>query len=388
MKHLHCTLFALACCLPAQDQDVAPAVAQPAKGPGKPHFWMTIYPGQIVKFDTDTDKVLHRISLQHGMPWGVTLTHDKQRFLVVTDQQRKIEVVDRAHGAVTSVHDFAEKDVIVRVQQVEELPGGRQWYVRTDRIKKLPDQFAFEPSVTLLYDPAEQKVVKKLRDLPRILEGQGRRTVSPDGTRWFVNTREGDIRIIDPDKLKEEAKIDLTTPLYTGMGRIRPMGDDLDGGSNPDGYRVLYTMTDPVQTRRTLWGIAEVSIKDRRLVNVTEFGASPGFFGYRVAKNGKRAVAAGSVASGGLSPGSGGTGYDRQSRLALFDLENGKKLVEAFVEFRPRQMLSAISPDGRKVYVGGAGSDFQVYDEQLKFLHTVEMPGEIYGGIHVLDDPR
>jgi hypothetical protein len=84
----------------------------------------------------------------------------------------------------------------------------------------------------------------------------------------------------------------------------------------------------------------------------------------------------------------GGAGYDRQTWLALFDLDDGHKIVESIEEFRPRQWLSGISPDGRKVYVGGAGSDFQVYDEKLKFVHTVEMPGEIYGGITVLDDPR
>jgi hypothetical protein len=86
---------------------------------------------------------------------------------------------------------------------------------------------------------------------------------------------------------------------------------------------------------------------------------------------------------------SGGFGGDRdgdnRARLLLFDLTNGKKLAEAFEEFRPRRSLVAISPDGDKVYMGVAGSDFEVFDAQLKRLKTVELDGEIVGRIHVID---
>ena len=79
------------------------ASAQPAPLP-RVHFWFAMHPGSMVEFDPVTDTVLRTIPFQHGMPWGITLTHDEQRFLVVTDQQRKIEVVDRAQGKVTEVH--------------------------------------------------------------------------------------------------------------------------------------------------------------------------------------------------------------------------------------------------------------------------------------------
>lgn len=45
----------------------------------------------------------------------------------------------------------------------------------------------------------------------------------------------------------------------------------------------------------------------------------------------------------------------------------------------------AISPDADKVYIGVAGSDFEVFDGQLKRLKTVELDGEIVGTIHVVD---
>jgi hypothetical protein len=84
---------------------------------------------------------------------------------------------------------------------------------------------------------------------------------------------------------------------------------------------------------------------------------------------------------------SGGFGGDERSRrkLFLFDLASGKKSAEAIEEFRPRRSLVAISPDADKVYIGTAGSDFEVFDGQLKRLKTVELDGEIVGRIHVVD---
>ena len=46
----------------------------------------------------------------------------------------------------------------------------------------------------------------------------------------------------------------------------------------------------------------------------------------------------------------------------------------------------AISPNADKVYVGVAGSDFEVLDgKTLLRLPSVELPGEIVGTIHVID---
>jgi hypothetical protein len=82
----------------------------------------------------------------------------------------------------------------------------------------------------------------------------------------------------------------------------------------------------------------------------------------------------------------GGWGGERESAIALHDLTTGKKVREFREEFRPRQTLSAIAPDGSKIYVGGAGSDFRVYDATtLKLLKVVEFDGEIQGQVFVVD---
>lgn len=49
-------------------------------------------------------------------------------------------------------------------------------------------------------------------------------------------------------------------------------------------------------------------------------------------------------------------------------------------------MITGISPDGSKIYVGGAGSDFQIYDTAtMQKIKTVELEGEINGQIFVVD---
>ena len=126
-------LFALALLVAAprpgaQEPASAPKAAAAAPAASKPpQFWFGSYPDFVVQFDPQRDEIARKIKLQNGMPWGVTLLADKRRFAVITDQQKKIEIVDIDAGAVTSVHDFAEDGVIVRVRSVMEIPGGTQW---------------------------------------------------------------------------------------------------------------------------------------------------------------------------------------------------------------------------------------------------------------------
>ncbi len=369
-------LGVLAAALPAQ-AGTAPAAARHASAPAGPaQFWFGTYPDFLVQFDPQKDEVARKIRLQNGMPFGVTLLFDRHRFAVITDQQRKIEIVDRDAGAVTSVHDFAEEGYIIRVRSITEIPGGAQWYVRTDRIKKLPDRYEFEPSNYLLYDVASKKVVRKLRRLPQILSRGAR--IAPDGSSWHVFDRDGNLQIVDPKTLKEIGKIDLSTPLFAGMPRLSLGRTDLLDGRDPKQYRMLCTLSDPVQHNRSSWGYVDIDLEHLRIGQLVEWGQGPSGWGTYVAKDAKIAVT--------MTGNFGGGGSDRRSRVQVYELSGGTKLREFSEEFRPRQMLTAVSPDGSKLYIAGAGSDFQVYDTTtLQKLKTVELDGEIYGQVFVLD---
>jgi len=375
-------LSLLAVPLSAQDPQAPSAAPAPASAPAAkpaakpPQFWFGSYPDFMVQFDPGRDEIARKIKLQNGMPWGVTLLADKRRFAVITDQQKKVEVVDIDAGAVTSVHDFSENDVIVRVRSVMEIPGGTQWYVRTDRVKKLPDRYEFEPSNYLLYDVAQKKVVRKLRRLPQILARGAR--ISPDGQTWHVFDRDGNLLVVDPKTLKETGKIDLMTPRFAGQGRLSIGRTDLFAGRDPKKYRMLCTLSDPVQHNRSSWGYVDIDLEHNTISDLVEWGQGPGGFGTYVARDAKVAAA--------MTGGFGDNDRDRKLTIQLYELETGKKLREFREEFRPRQSLSAIAPDGSKLYVAGAGSDFQVFDcTTLQKVKTVELDGEIYGQVYVLD---
>ena len=127
-------------------------------------------------------------------------------------------------------------------------------------------------------------------------------------------------------------------------------------------------------------GADDIDLEQHKIGELVEWGPGPSGFGTYVAKDAPVAVA-----SSGGGGGGGGTA-DRRARIALYDLQTGKKLREMLEEFRPRQSLAGISADGSKIYVGGAGSDFQVYDSAtMQKIKTVELGHEIQGPIYVLD---
>lgn len=343
---------------------------------GKQSFWFTMYPNFVAQFDPVTDTVTRKVELKRGMFWSTHLTHDRRRMLVVTDQQQSIEVVDLVSGTVTGEHRFAEDGFILRIRDVRECPGGMHWLVRTERIKKEIDRYSFEAAQWILYDVENHKVVRKVARLPEAIDR--RAELSADGTQWLAQDGDGNLEFLDARTFKPQGRIDLKTPRFAGAGAIRLSGTDLLDRRDPRRALMLFTTTDPVETRRTNWGLVELDLAEKKIVRVDEWGPSQSTWGLRVASH----KPVGCYMSGGFG---GERSGDNRSRLVMVDMTNGTKIAEAYEEFRPRRSLVAISPAGDKVYIGVAGSDFEVFDAQLKRLKTVELDGEIVGRIHVVD---
>lgn len=337
---------------------------------GKQYFWFTMYPNLVVQFDPETDKIVKKVELAGGMFWRSTLSHDRKRLMVVTNQQRSVEVIDLTTGTLIGNHLFQEEGMILRVRSVRECPGGVHWFVQTDRVKKELDRYSFEATEYLLYDSANQKVVRKEKKMPDVMGRSNR--LSADGSYW-LSTSGGDIKFLDARSGKELGKIDLSTPRFFGAGPIRLGGTDLLDRRDPNRSLQIFTTTDPVEKRRTNWGLIDIDLKNRKVTSVTEWGPSNSSFGMRVAYKKRIAVAM-------------GRGRSAERLMTTYDLNTGKKITEAYHEFRPRRSLVAISPNADKVYVGVAGSDFEIFDgKTLKRLPPVELEGEIVGTIHVVD---
>ena len=343
--------------------------AAPNSKTGKTYFWFTQWPNFVAKFDPVADRVVGKVELKNGIFFGMDVSHDKKKFFVITAQRYVVEVIDREKMEVVEEHPFTKDGWIQRVRSLRECPGGTHWYVRIDRVKVELDRHKIEESQWLYYNVAEKKIEKTMKDLPRAIRSGAR--ISPDGKKWHVFGR--DLKIIDPETLEEDGKIELSKPLYTGMNALRVRGADFFHGNNPNAYRMVYTMQDPVKTKRTLIGRLDLDLENRRVVNLREWGADPGIWRFHMDRDCK--VGVGST-WGGRNSG--------RTRMVLYDLENGGMLSETWEEFRPRRNLTGISPDGTKIYVGGAGSDFLVFDRQFKRMKTVWLDGEIGGGFNAI----
>ena len=192
---------------------------------GKHYFWIRVAPDRVVKYDPETDQVVKELQNRHGISSSGTLSHSKKELYLVTGQGRYVEVIDLEKGETVDEYDFGEDGWIIRVDAIKEVPGNEQWWVRVDRIEKKLDHFVIQKPQWWLYDVREAKVEKRESELPKEIRRGA--SISPDGTHWHVSEG-GDIKVLDPKTLKEVGKLELSKPLYSGMGALRVQGEEFD----------------------------------------------------------------------------------------------------------------------------------------------------------------
>ncbi|MBI5364738.1 MAG: hypothetical protein HZA53_16300 [Planctomycetes bacterium] len=360
-------LFATACAAAAIAQSSAPAE--------KEYLYFGMYPDQFCKFDPETDAIVAQVKLKHGVSYGTDLMHDHRHVLTTTGQRAWVEIIDLATMQLVDDHCFDEVGYIVRVDDVREQPGGKRWFVRIDKVEKKPDQFVIADSEWLDYDVEEHKVDKRMKELPKAIRNGAR--ISPDGKRWHVFGK--DLTIVDPESLEETGKIELSKPPYAGAGAFSVRGDDFFDGANPDAYRFLYTMRDPVQKNRTLFGVMDLDLKEPKLASYTEWGALPRVGNWIYSRDHRTAVASRWGGMGGGGRGGQDEYRDPQTTLVSFDLTNGKKLKETVVDVRNGLGLAQTSSDAKKLYLTGRGDEIWVYDADHKFVKKLTMPGDLDG---------
>ena len=332
---------------------------------GKTFFYIRVWPDFVIKFDPETDKEVARCKLRHGVNHGFDVSHDESQFFVTTGKRAYVEVIDRKQMKVVDEHMFAEAGYLNRVSDVKEIPGGKKWYVKLDRVKKELDHFVIEEDQWLLYNVAEKKIEKRMKKLPEAIRRGAR--ISPDGKSWHVFS--SDIIVIDPTTLKETGRVKLSQPLYHGLGPISPTGDDYYRGRNAEAYRMFYTMRDPVKTSRRLFGIVDIDMKNLKVASINEWGARPGMWRMRLTDDWKFMIGQGS----GRSTNADG---DRESVFLTYDVEKRALVRESRLVLRNGLSIVAISPDGGKIYLGGRGHEIVIHGRDHEYLKTVELSGE------------
>ncbi|MBK7876832.1 MAG: hypothetical protein IPJ77_13995 [Planctomycetes bacterium] len=354
-------------------QGSAPSAAAPLAA--KEYFYFRMWPDYYCRFDPVDDQIVAKVKFEHGLAHEMEYTHDQKQVLMVTGQKAWLEIIDLATMQVVDAHCFDEVGYVVRIDGLKEQPGGKRWFVRIDKVEKKPDQFVVADSEWLDYDLEERAVVKRMKELPKAIRSGSR--VSPDGKTWHVFGK--DFAVVDPVTLEETAKIELSKPPYAGAGPFSIRGEDFFDRANPDAYRFMYTMRDPVLKNRTLFGLIDLDLKESRIASYTEWGSMPRVGSWIYSRDHKVAVASRFSGFGGGGGGRGGQDEyrDPQTTLVTFDLTNGKKLRETVIDIRNGLHLSALSPDATKLYLTGRGDEIWIYGADHKYLRTLTMPGDI-----------
>lgn len=352
-----------------------PKAAATAQATGKPYFWFRVWPDKFVKFDIELDQVVLEVKSTYGIAHSSQLTHDRTRFLLVTGQKSKIEVIDAATGEVKDLHNFEDPEYIVRIDDVMEVPGGTHWYVKIDRIKRELDHFKVEEPQWLLYDHTEWNIDERMKELPKAIRRSAR--LSPDGSQWHI--MRDDITVIDPESMEEVGKIELSKPLYSGMGAISLRGEDFYDYRNPAAYKMVYSMRDPVKKNRSLGGVVEIDLVEHKISKLHEWGAAPRVRRFYLTADKKLGIATKSSSDRREQS----NGDDPQAVLVNYDMETGKKLLETRVDLRNGLRLAGISPDGQKLYFTGRGHELVLFSGDHKPLKTINLGGETDGRLQL-----
>jgi hypothetical protein len=350
----------------------APAAQTTPAAPGKTWFCFRMWPDMLVKFDPDTDTIAKTLKNHRGHGYDLELSHDRKQLFHVTGLQAVIEVVDIKSFERVDEHRFDEAGFVERIDQIREIPGGKRWYVKVDKVQKMLDHFVVQEPEWLEYDLEDHKVVKRMKELPKPIRRGAR--ISPDGTKWHVFDR--DITIIDPKTLEEEGKIELSKPQMPGMAAISVRGDDFYDQRNPDAYRFIYTMRDPINKARTLFGLVDIDLKKNEIGRLVEWGAAPRAGNWYMDAN--RTIAVATVRTGERR--SQAEGRDPEITLYTLDLTTGKKVLETRIDVRNGLSVSAVSPSGDKIYLTGRGEEIFVYGRDHKQLKPpIKLPGDFDG---------
>jgi DNA-binding beta-propeller fold protein YncE len=350
---------------------VVPAYAElPGQSSGG-LMYIGVWPNKILVIDELKEQVIDEIKLETGPPLQVVLAQDKKKLFVLTTKMG-IEVVDLATRKVTSHFELNEGDRHVYPLGAAPDPQGKFIYATLRTSIKEIDRYKIEKPKFVVID-LEQKKITKTFDFPKEFDqGFGFLSgykVSPDGKLLYVFKE--DILIFDLATFKQVDKIELSKPLYPGFFPINVRGDD-DPNEEPGYVTSVFNATDPV-VRRAIFGIARINLLTKN-VDFTPIGPSAPMNRFFLTPDRKK----------GYTVAFNGQGGNRRTEFWVFDV-TARKVIKK-LEFVSRARFNfAVSSDGRKLYIYGAGPTIEIYDaETLALEKTIPLDGDAITQLLVL----
>jgi len=340
----------------------APSTRQPQAAPPA-LMYIGTWPNKILVIDEAQQKIVDQIALETGTPFEFDLSKDKKKLYVLTTQMN-IEVVDLSTRKVTSHFSLNEGNRRIFPLGLAVDPQGRYLYATLRASVKEIDRYTLEKAKFAVID-LEQKKVTKTYDFPKeydqgfgFLSGY---KVSPDGKLLYVFKE--DILIFDLSTFKQVDKIELSKPLYPGLFPINFRGDD-DPNEEPGYVTSVFNATDPV-VRRSIFGIARINLATKN-VDFTPIGPATPMNRFVLTPDRKK----------GYTVAYSGQGGNRRTEFWVFDVV-ARKVIKK-LEFQSRSRFSfAVSGDGRKLYIYGAGPTIEVYDaDTLTLEKTIPLEAD------------
>jgi len=349
----------------------APAHAQQTSQSTGAMMYIGTWPDKILVIDEAKQQVIDQIKLETGAPLQVVLAQDKKKLFILTTKMG-VEVVDLATRKVTTHFELNDGNRHVYPLGAAPDPQGKYIYATLRTSIKEIDRYKIEKPKFVVIDLEQKKIVKTF-DFPKEFDqGFGFLSgykVSPDGKLLYVFKE--DILIFDLSTFKQVDKIELSKPLYPGLFPINVRGDE-DPNEEPGYVTSVFNATDAV-VRRSIFGIARINLLTKN-VDFTPIGPAAPMNRLYLTPDRKK----------GYTVTFNGQGGNRRTEFWVFDVVARKVIKKLEFESRARFNF-AISSDGRKLYIYGAGPTIEIYDaDTLKLEQTITLEGDAITQLLVL----
>ena len=342
------------------------------------------YPDWVLVIDEASGKVTDRIHMETGLPRTLRISADHKTIYVSTNDHDGFEVIDVATHKVTNRFVLDNPTHRYRVNGGTPDPAGKLLYASTTEIVKGADRYTIGKAKYTVIDMAQQKITKTVDEPADAAGGRGAGgggggggygrgggfEVSPDGK--YVYQFGSNVTVLNASDLSVVEKIDLELP--DGMpAENLGLGGMVEALSQP-GQRVsLFNYSDPIIHNR-VFGIARFDLNARKF-DFTPLGPSPATLGQlQITPDEKM----------GYTVSIQGTGGNKRCEFWGIDLTNTRLARTGEVPCRTRFSF-ALSANGQKLYMYGAGFEIDVYDA-VTFKHeaTWDLGNDMTGSMVVL----
>jgi hypothetical protein len=336
-------LCAVLCCVPSVSAQRSSSLAGLA--------YIGTLDKKLLVYDENKEEVAGEIPLQ-GIPRQTALSRDQSKLVILTADMA-VETVDLQARKMTSHFELADGRSRPRMSRggggLVLDPTGRYLYATFRASVKEADYYRMEPPQFVKIDLQAGKVVQSFSFPPEMDQGFGAGVtykVSPDGKSLYVFDE--DVIIYDLATFKEVNRIEISRPDYPGASPYR-LTPETDPNAPDNVYTSLFTAVDPIVHKGTL-GLATLDLNTRKS-SFTPIGIELPSLGFLISPDHTR----------GYSIMFDGVGGNRKTEFWVWDLTNRRVIKKAPFEARPT-LRFGLSGDGKKIYLYGAGSSFEVFD--------------------------